>query len=457
MFTTLRSRLNVIYIGLILIGFGGLTALAGQQISATIVQDFGQSMQLRAILMGTELHELLEEDLALVPVYIDRNAENIPNSRISLFNSREEHVYSSDQTETTLATMSQDFIQQPNEQGVNTIFASAGIIEDGETIGYIQIAVPTSNVQPAINQRLLILGAGFLIFSLVGLAVTQRLVNSLTQPLSDLRDTALNMAQGDLTQRVTKLPEDEIGEVGKAFNQMAKQIEAMVAEQRAFASNASHELRTPLTTIRLRTEWLQSNPLDEDTTQQYIAEIDGEARHMSRLVEDLLLLSRLDAKRLEVGDERIDVSRLGTLLQRRFGDLAEAKGVDLVMEDAPAGAIPPIQANPNHLQMVLGNVINNGVKYTPAGGQVSYSVQVEGGFVVWRVRDTGRGIAPADLPHIGKRFYRADRARSRQIMGTGLGLALAHSIVNLYGGHLDIASDGQDKGTSVTIKWPIEQ
>ena len=138
----------------------------------------------------------------------------------------------------------------------------------------------------------------------------------MTAPLSTLRETALSMAEGDLTERVEKVGRDEIGAVGAAFNEMAERVEAMVREQRAFASNASHELRTPITTIQLRTEALQDSLDDRDLTATYVAEIDGEIKRMGRLVNDLMLLSRLDAKRLLAGTEEIDAARLLRILER---------------------------------------------------------------------------------------------------------------------------------------------
>ena len=200
--------------------------------------------------------------------------------------------------------------------GEEMVMASAEILEDEGPIARVQISVPASIPQATILQRWLALGIAFVFVSIIGLVVSLWLFTTLTRPLSHLRDSALKMAGGDLSQRVTDLPNDEIGEVGVAFNKMAEQVESMVAEQRAFASNASHELRSPLTTVRLRTEALQSGDLDTATTRQYIDDIDLETQRMGRLVEDLLLLSRLEANRLTAGDEQIDPARLLRSLER---------------------------------------------------------------------------------------------------------------------------------------------
>ena len=128
-----------------------------------------------------------------------------------------------------------------------------------------------------------------------------------------------------------------------------------------------------------------------------------------------------------------------------------AIGLTVTIEDEP---LPPIRANLNHIRVVYGNVLDNAVKYTPEGGQVGVTLGQEGAFIQFRVMDDGAGISEEDLPQIGKRFYRSDKARSRKTEGTGLGLNLAKSILDLYGGEIQISSDGLKQGTTVVIAWP---
>ncbi len=279
------------------------------------------------------------------------------------------------------------------------------------------------------------------------------LAASFTRPLEGLQVSALKLAAGDLSQRVPISRQDELGQLGQTFNHMAERVEAMLLEQKAFASNASHELRTPLTTIRLRSEALRDGELDEATARQYIAEIDDEVARLGRLVNDLIQLSRFDSGRAELGDEEIDPVRLGRSLCQQLQKTAAAKQITLVL-DAPE-SLPAIQANQSHVRIVLQNVLENAIKYTPQGGQVRWRLALDEGYLRSEVQDSGIGLAAEDIPHLFERFYRADKAHTRATGGAGLGLPLAQSIVAFYNGRIHIHSVGVGQGTTATVWWPV--
>ena len=453
MFHSLRSRLTAVYLGLIIIGFGGLTLWAGWQIAITTYDDFTNNLQIYALLLANQLVEPLEYDNAQVGKRINDSATNL-SAEITLYTQTGRVIISTVSSPPQLIAPATDAIQ-PNSAGVRTIYTTAKIQDDHGGVGFVQIGVPASIPQEIVNQRWAGLAISFVAVSIVGIIISLWLLNTLTRPLSHLRDTAHQMAAGDLSQRVTQLPKDEIGEVGLAFNEMAEKIEAVVTEQRAFASNASHELRTPLTTIGLRTEALQSGEIDADTTAEYIAEIDHEVKRMSHLVDDLLLLSRLDAQQLAIGKEQIDPVRLLNAIVREYEPVAVNKNISFSVQ-LPQESLPPLQANMSHLRIVYRNVIDNALKYTPKNGHVAITLSQNNQGVVLQVVDNGRGIEAEDLAQIGKRFFRTDKARSRDVAGTGLGLALVYSILDLYGGELAITSDGVNQGTAVSVSWPLQ-
>jgi signal transduction histidine kinase len=292
-----------------------------------------------------------------------------------------------------------------------------------------------------------------LVLAALAVVVSSFLAASLIRPLVQLRHSALQIASGDLDQRLAENRPDEIGALAVAFNHMAAQVKSMLEEQRAFASNASHELRTPLTTIRLRSEALQGGHVDEATARQYIAEIDREVARLSALVEDLILLSQLDSGRTRPGDQQVDMARLLRHLLDEYGPHLCAKNLALKLDISPD--LPPLVASLHHLRVVFRNVLDNAVKYTPTGGAITWQLQVEDGHLHTTISDTGRGIAPEDLPHLFERFYRADKARTRETPGVGLGLSLVQEVVCAYGGRVTIDSAGVDQGTTVDVWWPL--
>ena len=469
MFTTLRAKLLATYLGLIVLGFGGLTVLAGWQIANSAYSDFAATLQVNAALLAARLstpgHEEHEEHQPAASsgqvdaVDLQRIANSV-NGRVLLLDAHGAVLFDSATAASRPrgfpGTTTGGYTLAADEQGIAQIVTTAPIRMGEEENGYVQLAAPVAQPQAMVRQRWFALGIGFLLFALVGAAISLWLLGSLTRPLARLRATALALAAGDLQQRVPTPGRDEIGAVAQAFNQMADQVTAMLAEQRAFASNASHELRTPLTTIRLRTEPLLAGELDPATAQRYLAEINQEVGRMAGLVDDLILLSRLDAHRLAVGEEQVDAVRLVRRLQQELTPTAAAKGITLQLA-TPVTPVPPLQTNLNHAHVVVRNLLDNALKYTPAHGQVVITITQQENMLQLAVTDTGQGIAAADLPNIAKRFYRADKAHQRQTDGIGLGLALVQSIVDLYGGRMTVHSAGLNQGTTVTVWWPLQQ
>jgi two-component system sensor histidine kinase BaeS len=344
-------------------------------------------------------------------------------------------------------------VERKNEEGEDTLYTASAIVLNRQVKGLIQLGVPSQNIQGLVLQRWAILGLSFVLVTSAALLAALWLSRSIIQPLFALRESAVRLSQGDFSHRVTVTWKDEIGEVAQAFNEMARQVQSMLEEQRAFASNTSHELRTPLTAIRLRTEALRNDPtLDETTARRYIEEIDDEVASLGNLVQDLTLLSRFDAGRAELGHDQIDFARLaGSLCQQLLPQAAE-KHLELTLSPPEQPVL--VNASLNHLTVVFRNLLDNAIKYTPDGGQISWRIQAGESGVYHTIQDTGSGIAPQHLPHIFERFYRADKARSRDIPGTGLGLALVKSIVEAYGGHITVESEGVGKGTTARVFWP---
>lgn len=466
---SLRVRLMLAYAGLIVVGFAGLSLLAGRQISQGAIEDHERNLETQASLVARGLSEAVdhyqEGELALSALVtaMEGYASQL-DAHLTLLDANGRAWLDSDGSPPSgnlsehpeiAAALNGRVVYdvRANERGETTVYAAAPIGDDEKIRGIIRLSTPFAAAQATVLQRWLTLGAGVALLTLAALGASLWLSASLTRPLKRVRVTALKLAGGDLSQRLPEDRVDEIGELAAAFNHMARQVEAMLEEQRAFASNASHELRTPLTTIRLRSEALREGTLDPATAEQYIAEIDDEVTRLGVLVNDLILLSRFDAGRAEPGRERVQPTRLARGLVSELEKQAAARNICLEL-DTP-DSLPTMEASINHLRVVFRNLLDNSIKYTPDGGRVTWKLRADNGYLHAVIEDTGQGIAPEDLPHLFERFYRADKARTRTVQGVGLGLPLIQSIVHFYNGRVTITSPGLGQGCKAEVWWPL--
>jgi len=221
--------------------------------------------------------------------------------------------------------------------------------------------------------------------------------------------------------------------------------------QQTFVANASHELRTPLTLIRSSAEAvLRRLPEEPQRQRRLVQDIVGESDHLTRMIQDLLLLSRLDARRLDLEHTTVDLPTLLADLERQVGPLAEAQQIRLEV----SGATGAVWGDPTRLRQVLLILLDNALRHTPAGGTIAVRVQSRPKQMQIEVCDTGSGIPAADLPRVFERFYRADPARTGGTGGTGLGLAIASMLVEAQHGQITLTSK-EGEGTQVTLTLPV--
>ena len=222
--------------------------------------------------------------------------------------------------------------------------------------------------------------------------------------------------------------------------------------RREFVANVSHELRTPLTNVRGYAETLMSaDDIDRDIQMRFLGVISSEADRMTRIVKDLLTLTRLDYNRMEMHMQRMDLRELGQKAAAAMEGQAKSQGLTLTC-DLPA-EMPAVTGDPERIQQVIINIITNAIKYNKPQGSIAITGGVEADQVFLRVEDTGIGVPKADLERLFERFYRVDKARSRESGGTGLGLAIAKQIVETHGGRIGFDSE-YGKGSIVTLYLP---
>ena len=299
----------------------------------------------------------------------------------------------------------------------------------------------------AFRWLLVVIGGATLGLTLGGSAVIARRALA---PVAAMTATAHTIARSrDFSHRVSPPgAPDELGDLATTFNEMLAALEQAYDTQRRFVSDASHELRTPLTAIQANLELLETLPdLPPDERREAVTEARRETIRLSRLVADLLTLARADSGApLRLAPVDLDQVLLDVLGEARHLVSGQRLGIDRLVPMRLVG-------DPDRLKQLVLILVDNAIKYTPAGGRITLGLAPDGAALVLTVADTGVGIPAADLPRVFDRFYRADPARSRDPGGTGLGLAIARWIAREHGGDISICS-APEHGTTVTVRLP---
>jgi signal transduction histidine kinase len=284
----------------------------------------------------------------------------------------------------------------------------------------------------------------------IALGVARWLARGMTQPLRDMAKAAHRMQTGDYGQRVTTASRDEVGQLAVAFNTMSGELESMERLRRDLVANVSHELKTPISALRAHLE----NLLDgvERPDAQTLQVMLAQTERLTRLVDQLLELSRLESGDVPMVRERLALRPLVERVLSEFEVVRARREVEL--DERVPRDLPPVYADAERVHQVLFNLLDNAVRFTPSGGRVTITASTRNGSIDVAVADTGPGIAAEHLPRLFERFYRVDSARSRDEGGTGIGLAIARSVVEAHGGRIWAESE-PGKGSTFTFELPV--
>ncbi|NCB51568.1 MAG: sensor histidine kinase [Clostridia bacterium] len=333
---------------------------------------------------------------------------------------------------------------------------------EGELGSYIVYIRDNKDAVQSLNDQLLniilkALAVGLVISVLLGLFLAKTMI----APIQDLTLAAKKVAAGDFSEKLENQSKDEIGVLTRTFNDMAGQLEDTLDDltkseqmRREFVANVSHELRTPITSIRSYAETLEEDPsMPSATRQKFLEIILNESDRMTKIVQDLLTLSRFDAGSIEFSFENFSFEKSVRDVYNAMVIDAMSHKHDFVLEfKAP---VPVIMGDRARIEQVLINMVSNAVKYTKDGGRIRMTAGVKNGEVWCSVKDNGIGIPKDDVDKVFDRFYRVDKARSRESGGTGLGLSIAKEIVSRHKGRIDLESR-EGKGTRITMWLPVE-
>jgi two-component system sensor histidine kinase BaeS len=269
--------------------------------------------------------------------------------------------------------------------------------------------------------------------------------------LAGLEDASRRIADGDLSARAPVDGDDEITAVSVAFNDMVEQLETARARERAFLMAVGHDLRTPLTTIRGYAEALDEGAVHSADMERVASVLHAQTDRLSRLVEDLALLARLEAREFSLRPEPVDLVAHVKEIVESYRERADGVHVRLSFTATPVG---PVIVDPDRLSQICGNLLDNALRYTPDGGSVAVRVESTGGSVRLSVADSGPGIDPDDLPRVFDRLYVAERYRPVRPEGSGLGLSIVKELVDaMEEGGVAVGSE-LGGGTTVAVDLP---
>jgi len=322
---------------------------------------------------------------------------------------------------------------------------------EGRQVGTLLVAAertvlesPETEFLRRVNTSLLWAG---LAAGVVALVLGLLLARQLTAPLRALTDAAHRLAEGDVPQVVVR-GQDEIGELGQAFNQMARSLARQETLRRNMMADIAHELRTPLTVIRGDLEALLDGVFEP--TPEALASLQEETLLLGRLVDDLRALALAEAGQLQLAWEPTDLADLLRGVVDSFDLQAETQGQSLILDLSPE--LPQVQADPQRVRQGVANLVSNALRHAPESGRVLVAAAPHPEGVRISVVDDGPGIAPEDLPHVFDRFWRGGKPR---IEGSGLGLAITRELVRAHGGRIWVESE-PGKGTSFSFTLPLE-
>ncbi len=335
--------------------------------------------------------------------------------------------------------------------GVPVVYGAVPIRVGDQIVGAAYLALPLVELADRLRHIRLVIGwtiLGTLLWAaLVSLLLAQRIAG----PIQEMRTATMRMAAGQLTERVPARTSDELGDLARSLNYMAAELERLDAMRREFVADASHELRTPVANLAVAVEALRASvPASGPETAGLLDAVEREVERLRTLVGNLLDLSSVESGRLQLHLVPTDIAETAERVIESFRARASQQGITLE-QLGPTRGLTAL-ADPDRMTQVLSNLLENALKFTPAGGRVTITVSEHRGVIAARIEDTGPGIPTDDLSHVFDRFFKADRSRSGQ-KGAGLGLAIARGLIVAQGGEIT-AENRPEGGARFTVTLP---
>lgn len=345
-----------------------------------------------------------------------------------------------------------DVVSTYKEKEVGTIVqAAASVISNSEVVGVVYITNVASATDDFIKDiKWLLYVISIIVCILIGV-LSAVMADVIVSPIEKLTARLRGVELENERKFVKFKGSEELESLAEAFNTLSGKLSEMEEKRRAFVSNASHELKTPLSSIKLLSESVLSMPeIDEETVREFMTDITGEIDRLTKIIERLLSLTKLDTEAEPLSLKVTDINEMSQRIVKSLTPVAESRGIEMThISDGEIIAM----ADREKLWQVVYNITDNAIKYTQSGGKVEVGVFDDGKNCRIEVADNGVGIPESDIDKIFDRFYRVDKARSRESGGTGLGLSIVKELVLMHGGDISVESI-VNSGTKMKITIP---
>lgn len=460
---TIRVRLTLWYVALLTLGLVGFSALLYFSLSQTLFAELDRALAAEGGQMNAEVEIDVDKKRHGERLKFDEKEDELePGDAVALYDLAGTRVFANDRSHLPPVPAGEALARAAQgKHAFSTVTMSDGstwrlltrpAVYKERTVGVLQVARSQGEVDAVLGSLGTLLAIALPLMLVPAFAGGLFLAGRALDPVDRIVQTAEHIGAEDLSRRLNvATSSDELGRLAATFDRMLDRLERAFQRQRQFTADAAHELRTPLALLTSQADLALAQPRTQAEYRAALESIRTDTTRMSQLLADLLTLARADAGHEPLVIERLDLNALTDDVVSTMSPLAEGCGVRLAVADAEHVAM--VEADQTRLTQLLVNLVDNGIKYTPAGGTVTVSVAETRDGPVLEVADTGVGIAPEHLPHVFERFYRVDKARSRADGGAGLGLAICQWIARAHGGDIRVESQ-PGRGTAFRVRFP---
>ena len=336
--------------------------------------------------------------------------------------------------------------------GKNIVAAIIPLIDENRLEGIIYTYIPVDSITDLIQEFAVKWMIAAILFLMIAIVLTTKWLKKLIHPIQEMEVAARQVSKGDYSIQVPVTSNDEVGQLAKAFNEMAESIHLEEEKKREFLENVSHELRTPLSYVKGYTQAILDGVIsDQQEETKYLQLISRETLRMQQLVADLMELTKMEGNQVPLQTSPMAFAQFIEDFAVKYEQILIEKKLKLQLQLDPD---PIIMADERKMEQILQNIFDNAIHYTDANGSISVILEQNKDTCRLTIADTGCGIPDQDLPYIMNRFYRVNKARSRSNGGSGLGLSIVKKLVELQNGEITIESKAE-MGTKVILVFPI--